>query len=161
MLRKDREITDRNAIIDIIRKSHVCHLAFNDASTGYPYIVPMNFGIVEDGDNLTLAFHCAKRGHKLDCLKADARVTFEMEYDVQLVYNPAHGHNTDIFKSVIGRGIAEIVEDPQEKGKLLQAMMDHYHNPPITVTDVDIARCTIFKVTVTELWGKEKKLKNR
>ena len=66
MLRKDREITDRVAIIDIIRKSHVCHLAFNDASTGYPYIVPMNFGIVEDGDNLSLAFHCAKRGHKLD-----------------------------------------------------------------------------------------------
>ena len=158
MLRKDREITDRNAIIDTIRKSHVCHLAFNDASTGYPYLVPMNFGIVEDGDNLTLTFHCAKRGHKLDCLKADPRVSFEMECDVQLVYNPAHGHNTDIFKSVIGRGIAEMVEDPQEKGKLLQAMMDHYHNPPIPVTDADIARSTIFKVTVTDLWGKEKKL---
>lgn len=158
MIRKDREITDRAAIVDILRRSHVCRLAFNDPASGYPYIVPMNYGLVETAGELTLCFHCARRGYKLDCMARDARVAFEMECDVQLVYNPAHGHNTDIFKSVTGRGRAQLVEDPAEKKALLQALTDHYHDTPITVTDTDAARCTIFKVIVEQIWGKEKKV---
>ena len=47
MFRKDREITDRNTIVDIMKRCHVCRLAFNDRQSGYPYLVPMNFGLVE------------------------------------------------------------------------------------------------------------------
>lgn len=68
MIRKDREITDWNAIVDIIKRCHVCRLAFNDTTTGYPYIIPMNFGLVEDNGSLVLCFHCAKRGYKLDMM---------------------------------------------------------------------------------------------
>lgn len=158
MIRKDREITDRSAILDIMKRCHVCRLAFNDPQSGYPYIVPMNYGLVEREGVPVLCFHCASRGYKLECLARDHRVAFEMECDVELVYNPAHGHNTDIFKSVTGRGLARIVEDPAEKTALLQALTDRYHAQPITVTATDAGRCTIFTVTVEALWGKEKKL---
>ena len=81
----------------------------------------------------------------------DNRVFFEMECDVELVYNPAHKHNTDIFKSVTGRGRAQIIENPEEKRVFLQALVDRYHDQPITVTPSDADRCTIFTVTVEEL----------
>lgn len=157
MIRKDREITDWNAIVDIIKRCHVCRLAFNDTTTGYPYIIPMNFGLVEDNGSLVLCFHCAKRGYKLDMMANDPRVSFEMECDVELVYNPAHGHNTDIFKSVIGYGVARIVDDAEKKLYLLQALVDRYHEEPVEVTAIDANRCEIFEIKVEKLWGKEKK----
>ena len=158
MFRKDREITDLNAIMEIMKRCHVCRLGFNDRQSGYPYIVPMNFGLIEKDGKTVLCFHCAKRGYKLDCMAQDNRVFFEMECDVELVYNPAHKHNTDIFKSVTGRGRAQIIENPEEKRVFLQALVDRYHDQPITVTSADADRCTIFTVTVEEFWGKEKKV---
>ena len=57
MRRKDREITDFNEIVDVIRACDVCRIAMNDGD--YPYIVPMNFGLdVQDGQ-VYLYFHCA------------------------------------------------------------------------------------------------------
>lgn len=158
MIRKDREITDREAIISIMRRCHVCRLAFNDDSTGFPYIIPMNFGLIEENGLLTLCFHCARRGHKLDLITKDPRVSFEMECDVELVYNPAHRHNTDIFKSVIGYGHASMVEDPAHKVRMLQELVNRYHDYHLEVTATDAARCAIFKISVTQIYGKEKKL---
>lgn len=158
MIRKDREITDRDAIISIMRRCHVCRLAFNDATTGFPYIIPMNFGITEGDGELILSFHCAKHGYKLDLIAKDPRVAFEMECDVELVYNPAHKHNTEIFKSVVGYGYAEVVNESEQKIVLLQSLVNRYHEHSLEVTQADAARCTIFKVAVTQLFGKEKKL---
>lgn len=159
MIRKDREITDKKAILEIIRRCHICHLAFNDIEDGFPYIVPLNFGIMTDENRVWLVFHCARRGKKLDLLNKDNRVAFAMECDVALVYNPAHGHNTDIFKSVTGRGLAHIVKDEADKIEMLQALVDRYHDNKLTVTAKDASHCTIFCVEVTEMWGKEKKVK--
>lgn len=158
MIRKDREITEYADIVKIVQRCHVCRLAFNDRQEGYPYVVPMNFGVAYNNEKLILAFHCAKRGKKLDLLQADNHVAFEMECDVQLVYNHLHHHNTDIFKSVIGHGTAEIVNDVTEKENLLQAIVDRYHKEKVKVTSNDVSRCLIFKVLVTQIWGKEKKI---
>ena len=45
MRRSDREIKDRDQIIEVIKKCDVCRLALNDG--GYPYILPLNFGMEE------------------------------------------------------------------------------------------------------------------
>jgi nitroimidazol reductase NimA-like FMN-containing flavoprotein (pyridoxamine 5'-phosphate oxidase superfamily) len=66
MRRKDREVTDMNEIIEIIKKCDVCRLAFFDKE--YPYIVPLNFGYSYDGAKLELYFHGANAGKKLELL---------------------------------------------------------------------------------------------
>ena len=43
MRRTDREITDRQELLDVMARCDVCRLALNDES-GYPYVVPLNFG---------------------------------------------------------------------------------------------------------------------
>ena len=41
MRRKDREITDTQDILEVIKKCDVCRIALHDGD--YPYIVPLNF----------------------------------------------------------------------------------------------------------------------
>lgn len=56
MRRKDREITDFNEIIDIIKKCDVCRIALNDDE--YPYVVPLNFGLDVQGNQVIFLFPC-------------------------------------------------------------------------------------------------------
>ena len=61
MRRTDREITDRQELLDVMARCDVCRLALNDES-GYPYVVPLNFGMEERDGTLYLLFHGAMTG---------------------------------------------------------------------------------------------------
>ena len=54
MIRADREITDREQQLAILRDCDVCRIALNDPATGVPYIVPLNFGVDVEGDEVYL-----------------------------------------------------------------------------------------------------------
>ena len=66
MRRKDREITDINEIISVMEKCDCCRIAFFDDE--FPYIVPMNFGMSYDDNNIVLYFHCVGEGKRLTLL---------------------------------------------------------------------------------------------
>ncbi|MCK5827408.1 pyridoxamine 5'-phosphate oxidase family protein, partial [Candidatus Bipolaricaulota bacterium] len=78
MRRQDREIVDEKRIWEILRSADVCRVAF--CGEGWPYIIPMNFGILDR----KLYFHCVSEGTKLDLLKANANVCFEAEARVEI-----------------------------------------------------------------------------
>ena len=78
MRRKDREITGRENIEPILQACKVCRVAMT-GTDGWPYVIPMNFGYTWDEDGLTLYFHGGVKGKKIDSLKADSRVCFEMD----------------------------------------------------------------------------------
>lgn len=85
MRRSDREIKDFDEIIEVINKCDVCRLAINDGD--YPYIVPMNFGLnIEDG-KVVLYFHCASEGKKLELLRKNNKVAFEMDCGHEFILN--------------------------------------------------------------------------
>lgn len=52
MRRKDREIKEFDGIVNVIKKCDVCRVALND--DGYPYIVPLNFGMKAEGGQIIL-----------------------------------------------------------------------------------------------------------
>ena len=60
MRRKDREITDKQDILEVMRKCDVCRIALHDGD--YPYIVPLNFGLQVENDMPVLYFHGALEG---------------------------------------------------------------------------------------------------
>ena len=84
MRRTDREITDRQELLDVMARCDVCRLALNDES-GYPYVVPLNFGMEERDGTLHLLFHGAMTGTKYDRMERDSRATFEMDCGHQLM----------------------------------------------------------------------------
>ena len=83
MRRADREVTDVNEIIDIIDHCKVCHIALMDGE--WPYIVAMNFAYRYENDQLVIYLHSAKEGKKLDLLRKDDHVCFEMDYDHEMI----------------------------------------------------------------------------
>ena len=157
MRRNDREITDINEIIGVMEKCDVCRLALND--DGYPYIVPLNFGMTCEDGTIELYFHGALEGKKLDLIRQDDRAAFEMDCGHQLQYFEDRGYCTYAYESVIGRGRITILNDAA-KVSALEFLMRHYHGgEAVYFNPAAIPRTTVFKLTVEEITGKRKELK--
>ncbi len=109
MRRKEKEITNREEIETILRQSKVCRLAMVDGDK--PYMVPMNFGY-SDG---CLFFHCANQGRKIDVIKKNPNICFEVD-ELNRLKKARLACDWGIdFKSVIGSGKAQFLEASKEK----------------------------------------------
>lgn len=123
MRRSDREITDMDRIMEIVRRQSVCCVAFQDAPC--PYLIPMNYGADLENGRLVLYFHGAAAGTKLDRLKADPHVSFTIVGGSRVLLNLGEAcKSTAGFDSVCGTGAAEIVPE-EEKRKGLAVLMNH------------------------------------
>ena len=156
MRRSDREITDRNEMIEVMKRCDVCRLALNDE--GYPYILPLNFGMEADEENIVLYFHGAKEGRKYELIEKDNRASFEMDCAHRLVVDEERGHCTMEYESVIGRGRVEMVPE-EEKREALRSLMRQYHPENTNFDERAMPRTRVFKLTVEEMTGKRRKVK--
>ena len=109
MTRRERQVTDIDEIIKILDKSKVLHLGLVDGDE--PYVVPMNYGYIMEDGKLTIYLHGANRGRKLDLIRANPKVFFEMCCDIVPFEGEVACKYGITYASVMGRGIAEIVED--------------------------------------------------
>lgn len=125
MRRKDREIMDPNRIEQIIADSHCCRIGFND--DGEVYIVPLSFGYTrgEDG-GYTFYFHGAGEGRKIDLIRKNPKVGFELDTNYELHPSKTASSCTAAFQSIIGNGTVSLVTEPEEKREGLQRIMQHY-----------------------------------
>ena len=157
MRRNDREVTDRQEILNIIKKCDVCRLALND--NGYPYVFPVNFGLQDNGETVQLIFHSALEGHKVDLMKADNRASFEMDCSHQLQYFEEKGYCTYSYESVMGYGHITILEE-SEKEEALKYIMEQYHpGENAYFNRAAIPRTLVYKLTVEGMTAKRKELK--
>ncbi|NLK87907.1 MAG: pyridoxamine 5'-phosphate oxidase family protein [Clostridiaceae bacterium] len=154
MRRKDREVTDINDISSIIDKCKVCHLGMIDKGT--PYVVPLNFGYLIDGDSLTLYFHSAKEGRKIDILNDNTSVCFEMSCEGELGLSENPCNSGYYYESVIGFGHAQFVGDIDEKCMSLSLLMKHQSNQDIVFNEQQAGSVCVFKVVSTDFSGKKK-----
>lgn len=156
MRRTDREITDFEEIICILKKSSVCRVAFFDDS--YPYIVPLNFGVETDGKKVVLYFHCANEGKKLDLLKRNNKVAFEMDCPDKFFDGEKACYSTMEFDSICGNGSIEIVGDDEKIHALTMLMQQYSDKKEIVFDDKVLKAVTVLRMTVNEITGK--RLKN-
>ena len=119
--RREREITDPDRILDILNRAKVVHIAMVD--NGEPYMVPMNYGFTMEEDKLTLYLHGSKKGRKLDVLRANPKVFFSMECDVQPFPGDIACRYGTSYSCVMGGGTAHILEEPAEKQAALSQFM--------------------------------------
>lgn len=154
MRKKDREIKDAKELDDILQKADVCRIAF--AVDGIPYIVTMNFGYIWK-DNLILYFHCAKEGKKLELMRKNNTVCFEMDTDHEIV-EAANACDWGMkYRSIVGLGSLESITDENEKKKGLDCIMDHFGFNGKKQYDQKVLHTTeILRLTVIEFTGKKK-----
>lgn len=123
MRRKDREITDPREIVRLLERAKTIRIAMFDGA--YPYIVPMNFGYAFDGERLFFALHSARAGKKLELLRANPRVAFELDVENGLD-EAAHPCDYGYFyECILGRGTVRFAQSHAEKAALLGLIMKH------------------------------------
>lgn len=153
MRRKDREIIDYDEIIRIIKKCDSCVIALND--DGFPYVVPMNFGMSIENNELYLYFHCAAEGKKLDLIRKDNRVTFEMDCEHNFILYEERMSCTMGYASVIGHGTIEFVAD-EDKLKSLSILMRQYHAEDFKFNTDMVNVTTVLKLKVLDVTAKRR-----
>jgi nitroimidazol reductase NimA-like FMN-containing flavoprotein (pyridoxamine 5'-phosphate oxidase superfamily) len=149
MRRKDKEIKDPAAIEALIRRARVCRLAM--CEDNHPYVVPLCFGYKEN----TLYFHSASEGRKVDILKKNSGVCFEVDLDQELVQAPEACKWGMKYRSVIGFGKASFVEDPGEKKRALDLIMEHYGGRSFPYREASLGTILVVKVEIESMTGKQ------
>jgi len=146
MRRQENEVKDRETVDSIIRNADVCRLAM--CSENEPYVVPMCFG--RDGDSIY--FHCAKEGKKMDIIKKNSRVCFELEGGANIARASIPCKWSIDYISVIGLGRASIVEDVEEKKRALTIILEHYGGKrPYEYGEQAFDKAAIIKVEIESM----------
>lgn len=133
MRRKDREITDIDKIETIIASARYMHLGMFDGE--FPYIVPLHYGYQMEKGKLTFYVHCAKKGHKLECLKENRNVFVEIDRGESLITADIPCKYGAEYESVMCRGKAMIIEDIKEKCKALGVLISDNRQLPVFETE--------------------------
>jgi len=167
MQRKRCEIKDKESIEAILIQGRVGRMATTGAD-GYPYITPVNY-VYHGG---SIYFHCARSGEKLDNLKRDQRVCFEV--DIPLAYldldyygaNPEGCGVTQFYQSVIIRGRGEFVADIDEKVTALNKLVASHEKPGRAFKTIDadtraVHLCEVVAIRIERFSGKQELAQNK
>ncbi|RCX18371.1 hypothetical protein DFR58_105135 [Anaerobacterium chartisolvens] len=150
MRRKDKEITDKQLINDILNKSEVIRLAMVD--DGSPYLVAMNYAYVDS----CLYMHSAKEGRKIDILSKNNKVAFQTDTGVEPVMKEEACSCSIRYLSVFGTGKAILIDEKKEKVKALDAIMTkHTGGVEFEYPDKVLGKTMIIKVEIESLTGKK------
>lgn len=149
MRRKEKEIADIKEIEAIIKKAEVCRIGLVDGDE--PYVVPVCFGYEEGA----LYFHSAPEGRKIDLIRRNNRVCFEIDTDVEITSaeNPC-GWSTK-YRSVIGVGRAHILEDKEAKIRGLTALMRQFGEKRSDIVFEKADRAAVVRIDIEQMAGKK------
>ncbi len=148
MRRKDKEITDRDVIDSIINESLFCRLALSEEDR--PYIVPLSFGY----DGTALYFHGAAAGKKIDILRKNSNVCFEFDNDGEPIQSDKGCDWSVRYKSVIGYGKAQLLEDMDSKLRALDIIMKHYSEKSFAYPEKTVEKTAVIRVDIETVTGK-------
>jgi len=149
MRRKDKEVSELAQIEAIINGANICRLGLCD--DGKVYIVPMSFGYA----NRKLYFHSAKEGKKIEILKLNPNVGFEIDIDLGLVSHKVACDWSNKFKSVIGSGRVSFVEDSNQKITALNIIMQNYSAAEFKFPKGSVSSTLVFMIDIEEMTGKQ------
>ena len=156
MRRKDKEITGIDEKLEIIAKCKICRLGLSE--NNYPYIVPLNYGYSWDNGKLTLYFHSAPDGRKIDIIQKNDNACFEIDCDTKLIEGENSCNCNYEFKSIIGFGKIVLLDTNDEKINGLNYLMkqqtekDTKHD----FNEAKLDNIIVFKMLVDEFTGKQK-----
>ena len=144
-------IHDRNEIDDILKQCKTCYVAmsFDDE----PYVLPMNFAM--DGDRVIL--HSAQHGRMWETIRKNPKVCINWTLGEELAWQDEQvGCSYRVkSKSVIIEGTAEIVDDMEEKERIIRQFMTQYSDLPFKFNEPAIRNVGILLVPFSKISAKE------
>ena len=149
MRKKEYQITDFSEIEKIIESSLICRLGL--CNNNIPYVVPLNFGYKEK----VLYFHSAPEGKKIEYIRKNNNVCFEIEGPVKIIEAVSACNWATKYTSIIGWGKVDFVSDTREKKDALDIIMKHHSKKTgWKYSESSIKKVCIFKVIIEKANGK-------
>lgn len=151
MRRVDREVTDKEEILDILSRCDTVRIAMYGEQ--HPYVVPVSFGFEVIDEQVVIYFHCARQGMKIELLSRNANVCVEGDIFKQ-VERTTHGI-TARYESIIGLGTCSFLKNPDEIIHGLKVLTEHYgyHDYPLDRC-AGLNRLSVGKIVLEEITGK-------
>ena len=156
LTKRETRVTDPEQIRHILDTAKVLHLGL--AVDNEPYVVPMNYGYTMEDGKLTLYLHSAVKGKKLDMLQANSKVFFEIDCDRMPFEGRVACQYGMVYSSIMGRGTATIVEDPEEKMQAMSILMKTQTGKDFTFNERLVSIVTVIRIDVQEYTAKHRPL---
>jgi uncharacterized protein len=123
------------------------------SDNGFPYITPVHFVVIEE----KIYIHGLRAGQKIDYLKKNSKVGFEVFRLNGLIHDPELpcDTNTD-YQSVILTGIAKLIDDEVLKINVLDEVVKKYTPQHIgkSYPAAMLKSTGVIEITVSEITGK-------
>ena len=154
------EIKSKEKVIEFLSSQQTGRIASID-DNGFPQIIPMNFVFINDA----VYMHSHIRGEKLDNIKRNQKVGFEVDKSLEFLpsyfSDPADASLADtLYISVVIKGNASIVSDKEEKTNALNSLMEKYQPEggyePIRPDMNVLKEVEVIKIVPESLRGKYK-----
>lgn len=149
---KSRPIVLQSALDEIIRKCTFCTVGMVDHQ-GKPYILPMNFGYA----NGVVYLHSAPEGKKVDILRKNNQVCINFSTDLEL----RHQHEDMAcsysmrYRSVLLYGRVEFIDNPDEKRKILDVIMQQYtKRSGFKYNDPAVNNVLVYRILAEQIEGR-------
>jgi len=150
MRRKEKELLDQESIKAIIRECSVCRLGLSVNDN--PYIVPVSFGF----DGLSIYFHTAIEGKKIEYIQANNKVCFEFEHKVQLAPDQKDPCKwTFSFQTVIGYGKIHELMEKDQKINGLSHIMAQYSKRKWVFNEEILKMIRLWKISIENMTAKQ------
>lgn len=156
MTKREFQVTDPAEIRKILDASKVLHLGL--AVDNKPYVVPMNYGYCFEGEKLVLYLHSAVRGKKLDMIRENPQVFFEMDCDRVPFEGKLPCQYGLTYSSVMGSGEARIIEDVEEKMKAMADLMKTQTGKDFAFDEKLVSIVAVIRIDVAEYTAKHRPL---
>ena len=154
MTKRERQITDEAQILNILDTAKILHLGL--AVDNEPYVVPMNYGYTMENGKMVVYLHSALLGKKLDMIRANPNVFFEMDCDLTPFEGEKPCQYGLSYSSVMGRGRATIVEDVEEKMRGLTVLMKTQTGKDFAFNERLVSIVAIIRIDVAEYTAKHR-----
>ena len=159
MTKRERQITEEHQIRNILDTAKVLRLGL--AVDNEPYVVPMNYGYTMEDGKLVLYLHSAVQGKKLDMIRANPKVFFEMDCDLVPFEGEKPCQYGLAYSSVMGRGTARLVEDVEEKIRAMAILMKTQTGKDFSFNDKLVSIVTVIRIDVAEYTAKHRPIPER
>ncbi len=149
MRRKNREITDRAEIDAILRSANLMRIALVDVDI--PFLVPVFYTF----DGTAIYFHSAKAGTKIEIMKRNNTVCFEVSIDHGIIENDIACDFEAKHRTVIGFGKAAFVVDEAEKIKALDGIVARFSDKKFEYPKTNLGLTVVIRIDIESIKGKQ------
>jgi nitroimidazol reductase NimA-like FMN-containing flavoprotein (pyridoxamine 5'-phosphate oxidase superfamily) len=149
MRRQDKDMKDPSLVRATLEEAQVCRIAMVDGDQ--PYLLPFSFVVEEDN----LYVHSAAHGRKLEVLRKNPNVCFEVDLDAAVVPAKASCDVGVRFRSVVGFGAVTFVEEPAEKVRILRLFIRKYTpKGSLDMPEHELQKTVVWRVAMERMTGK-------